>query len=237
MARLVSELSAHQPVLLMLEDMHWADEMSLRLLSFLGHRVHPWPVLVVATAREEEIVDVEALRQALMELRGEGYFAELVLAPLSRPDTSAVVRSISAVSSDSQTVARMEEQVWAASEGNPFVIVEMVNALREGTKLDEPTNLSVPERVREVIARRLDRLDDRSRQLLSVAAVIGRGFDFALLRRASGLTDHDAAAGVEELVRRRMLHVVDEGFDFTHERIREVMYASPLAAASEAAPR
>jgi hypothetical protein len=48
------------------------------------------------------------------------------------------------------------------------------------------------------------------------------------LRRASGLTDHDAAAGVEELVRRRMLHVVDEGFDFTHERIREVMYAALL---------
>jgi DNA-binding SARP family transcriptional activator len=228
MTYLVGALAANQPVLLVLEDMHWADEMSLRLLSFLGRRVHPWPVLVMATAREEEIVDVDALRQALAELRGEGHFAELVLSPLSRPDTSALVRSISVVSSESQTVARLEEQAWAASEGNPFVIVEMVNAQREGTMLEGPTNRSVPERVREVIARRLDRLDDRSRQLLSVAAVIGREFDFALLRRASGLTDHDAAAGVEDLVRRRMLHGVDEAFDFTHDRIREVVYAGLL---------
>jgi DNA-binding SARP family transcriptional activator len=228
MTYLLGALSANQPVLLVLEDMHWADEMSLRLLSFLGRRVHPWPVFVVVTAREEEIVDAEALRQALAELRGEGHFAELALSPLSRTDTSALVRSISVMSSESQTMARLEEQVWAASEGNPFVIVEMVNALREGTKLEQPTNLSVPERVRRVIARRLDRLDDRSRQLLSVAAVIGREFDFALLRQASGLTDHAAAAGVEDLVRRRMLHGVDEGFDFTHDRIREVVYAGLL---------
>ena len=228
MTYLLGALAESQPVLLVLEDMHWADEMSLRLLSFLGRRVHPWPVLVVATAREEEIVDVEALRQALTELRGEGHFAELMLSPLSRTDTSALVRSIGVMSGESQTEARLQEQVWTASEGNPFVIVEMVNAVREGTRLEQPTNLSVPERVRRVIARRLDRLDDRSRQLLSVAAVIGREFDFALLRRASGLTDHDAAAGVEDLVRRRMLHGVGEGFDFAHDRIREVVYAGLL---------
>ena len=61
-----------------------------------------------------------------------------------------------------------------------------------------------------------------------MAAVIGREFDFALLQRASGLTEREAAEGVEELVRRRMLHGVDEGFDFTHDRIREVVYGGLL---------
>jgi tetratricopeptide (TPR) repeat protein len=71
-------------------------------------------------------------------------------------------------------------------------------------------------------------LSDRARPLLAVAAVIGREFDFTLLQRASGLTEREAAVGVEELVRRRMLHGVDDGFDFTHDRIREVVYSGLL---------
>jgi predicted ATPase len=74
----------------------------------------------------------------------------------------------------------------------------------------------------------MERVSDRSRQLLSVAAVIGRAFDFASLQCASGLTEHAAAEGVEELVRRRFLHTVNEGFAFTHDRIREVVYGGIL---------
>jgi DNA-binding SARP family transcriptional activator len=226
--QVVRSVAARQPVLLVLEDVHWADEMSLRLLSFLGRRVQAWPVLAVATVREEELADADALRRALGELRGEDHFGELPLSPLSRPDTSSLVRFLTVAGSEPSTLARLEEQAWAASEGNPFVIVETVRALREGMTLQEPANLSLPQRVRDVIAGRLGRLSEGSRRLLSVAAVIGREFNFALLQRASGATDRDAAASVEELVRRRMLHGVDEGFDFTHDRIREVVYGGLL---------
>jgi tetratricopeptide (TPR) repeat protein len=185
-------------------------------------------VLLVATAREEELADADVLRRALGELRGEGHLDEVVLSPLSRPDTSSLVRFLTVAGSEARAVARLEEQAWAASEGNPFVVVETVRALREGLTLREPATLSLPQRVRDVVAARVQRLSDRSRELLSVAAVIGREFDFALLQRASGLTERDAAASVEELVRRRMLHGVDEGFDFTHDRIREVVYGALL---------
>lgn len=227
-AYLVGHVAATQPLVLMLEDLHWADEMSLRLLSFLGRRVAAWPVLVVATAREEELADAEALRRAFGELRGEGHFAELPLSPLSRPDTSRLVRCLTTAGSEAGTIEWLEEKAWATSEGNPFVVVETVRALREGLTLQEPATLSVPQRVRDVIAGRVARLSEASRQLLSVAAVIGREFDFALLQRASQLPDREAAGCVEELVRRRMLHGVDEGFDFTHDRIREVVYAGLL---------
>jgi len=227
-ARLVGHLAAAQPLVLMLEDLHWADEMSVRLLSFLGRRLPEWPVLVVATAREEDLADAAALRRALGELRGEGHFGEVVLGPLSRPDTARLVRVLSRAGSESTMVARLEEQAWAASEGNPFVVVETVRALREGLSLHEPARLSLPQRVRDVIGRRVERLSERSQQLLSVAAVIGREFDFALLQRASQLSERETAGGVEELVRRRMLHGVDEGFDFTHDRIREVVYGALL---------
>jgi DNA-binding SARP family transcriptional activator/tetratricopeptide (TPR) repeat protein len=227
-AYLVAHVAATQPLALMLEDLHWADEMSLRLLSFLGRRVKAWPVLVVATAREEELADADTLRRVLGELRGEGHFGELLLSPLSRADTSRLVRCLTVAGSDAGTVAWLEEQAWAASEGNPFVVVETVRALREGLTLQEPATLSLPQRVRDVIAGRVARLSEGSRQLLSVAAVIGREFDFALLQRASRVPDRDAAEGVEELVRRRMLHGVDEAFDFTHDRIREVVYGGLL---------
>ena len=227
-ASLVAHVASMQPLALMLEDLHWADEMSLRLLSFLGRRVHAWPVLVVVTAREEELVDVEGLRRALTELRGQAHVTEVVLSPLSRDETGRLVRHLTAAGREARAVARLEEQAWAASEGNAFVVVETVRALREGTRLEEPARLTLPERVREVVVRRVERVSDRGRQLLSLAAVIGRAFDFALLQRASGLTDRDAAEAVEELVRRRMLHGVDDGFDFTHDRIREVVYGALL---------
>jgi predicted ATPase len=97
---------------LILEDLHWADEMSVRLLSFLGRRVPGWPVLVVATAREEELADAVALRLTLGELRGEGHFGELVLAPLSRHDTARLVRLLSRAGSESTTAAR-----WRSRRG------------------------------------------------------------------------------------------------------------------------
>jgi DNA-binding SARP family transcriptional activator len=224
----IRSLATAQPVLVVLEDVHWADEMTVRLAAFLGRRIAVDRVLVAMTAREEDLVEADALRRVLAELRGAGHVAELALSPLSCPDTARLVRCLTAAGSDSQGVARVEEHAWAASAGNPFVVVETVRALREGITLQTGPSLSLPQRVRDIIAGRVERVSDRGRQLLSVAAVIGRAFDFALLQGASGLTDHAAAEGVEELVRRRVLHTVSDGFDFTHDRIRETVYGGLL---------
>ena len=97
--------------------------------------------------------------------------------------------------------------------------------MREIQERGPAEGLTLPRRAREVIGRRLERLADRSRSLLTVAAVIGREFDFELLRHACELDDEAAAQGVEELVRRRLLTGVGERLGFTHERIREVAYA------------
>jgi predicted ATPase len=86
----------------------------------------------------------------------------------------------------------------------------------------------LPERVREVIAGRLERLSPNGRELASVGAVIGRDFEFTLLSRASGLEEAAAAAAVEELVRHRVLEGTGERFDFTHDRLREVTYTQLL---------
>ncbi len=88
--------------------------------------------------------------------------------------------------------------------------------------------LALPARVRDMIARRLQRLGEPSRRLLALAAVIGRDFDLALLRCAARLGEAEAVDGVEELVRRRLLREIGGGFDFVHDRIREVASAQLL---------
>jgi hypothetical protein len=115
------------------------------------------------------------------------------------------------------------------------MIVETLRALR-GDSLPEGTSpLPLPARVRELIAHRLERLGDRSRRLLAVAAVIGRPFDFGLLQRATDLGEAEVAEGVEELVRHRVLHGSGESLELTHDRIREVVYGQLVPRAPRAA--
>jgi tetratricopeptide (TPR) repeat protein len=226
-AALLGHLSTMQPLVLVLEDLHWVDEMSTRLLGFVGRRLGEWPLLLVVTARAEEIDDAPALRATLDELEHDGRLVRVPLPPLSRIDTHELARSLARTGSDETAMARLVEHAWAVSEGNPFVVVETVLASAEGPAVASRA-LGVPDRVREIVGRRLARLPERGRALADVASVIGRAFDFALLHRTSGLDEGEAASGVEELVRRGILHGVGEHFDFTHDRIREVAYDALL---------
>lgn len=222
MGALLSGMSERRPVLLLLEDLHWADEMSVRLLCYLGRRNSTWRLLIIASAREEQLVEPSVLRGAIDELLEDDRCIELRLRPLNRRATAELVRAF--MRSAGPPASGLEEQIWTASRGNPFMAVEMVRAIQQGTEISPITPLSTPEGVRKLITRRLDRLTDRGQHLLAVAAVIGREFEFGLLQRAAGLEGREAAEGLEELVQRGVLHGTGERFDFTHDRICEVAY-------------
>ena len=129
MAQAVGRLAQRQPLLLVLEDLHWADDMSLRLLAFLSRRGAAWPVLLVATIRTEEVMDAPAVRRILRELGGDPRFVSLTLAPLSAPDTVALVRSLARAGTEEPAVQRLGTRIWRASEGNPFMVVETMRSL------------------------------------------------------------------------------------------------------------
>lgn len=225
---LVARLASQQPVLMILEDLHWADEMSLRLLSFSGRRASSRALLLVGTAREEELAEAPMLRRLLQDPAQASDIEHLPLSPLSETGTTRLVRALVRAGSSQSQLARLAQEVWAISEGNPFVIVETVRALEEGRQV-ESGRVSLPNRVRALITARLDRLSPRARQLVTVASVIEREFGFPLLQRAAGLTRQETAEGLEELVRHRMLEAADERFDFTHVRIRNAIYDGLLA--------
>jgi len=228
-ARLVAKLSAREPLLLTLEDLHWADEMSLRLLAVLGRRVQEWPVMLVVTARDEDLPGAPQLQRALQELTQGGRLARLNLAPLSRGDTAALVRALARTGADAHATARLADQVWQASEGNPFVVVESMHASGVKGAGGSETAALLPERVRDLIRSRVERLGPDARKLVAVAAVAGREFDFALLQRAAGQDELEASEALEELVRRKLLRAVGERFDFTHDRIRRAVDEGLLA--------
>ncbi len=224
---LIGALASRRRLLVILEDLHWADEMSVRLLAFVGRRA-PARTLVVGTVRDEVLADAPMLRTVLHELDRERALVDLPLSALSRAGTLALVRALARSGTDGAELARLGAHVWSVSEGNPFVAVEAMRVLEGATDAKEPLPATLPPRVRDLVAWQLERVSAPGRDLAAAAAVIGREFDFALLRIASDMSAAGAAEGVEELVRRRILHGVGEHFDFTHDRIRSGVYAALL---------
>lgn len=224
-ARWLERLAAPAPLLVVLEDLHWADEASLRLTAFLARRLERQAVLLLATARIEEIGDAPMLGRVLDELSREQRITEIALGPLGRAATTDLVRGLVARGIAEADLDTLGEQVWRISEGSPFIAVETVRARQEGMSLEPATGDTLPARVRAMLLGRIGRLGERSRSLLEAAAVIGRDFDFSLVQHAVSMDEAAAATALEELVRRRLVHGVGERFDFTHDRIWEFVYA------------
>ncbi len=226
------------PLVLLLDDLHWCDDMSLRALCFLS-RPEPGarPCLFVATAREEE-ANAPHLARAVHELERDRLLARISLAPLSRADTALLTQRLVEFGSRAEPLAATStlrpewiQRIWAISDGNPLVVVESARALAEGAIAHDVAALPVPERVRALILNRFSRLSGPARELLAIAAVIGRELSLDLLRRPEQTADEGARVTViEELVAARFLRADDEQMYFSHDRIRETIYENLLPA-------
>jgi DNA-binding SARP family transcriptional activator/tetratricopeptide (TPR) repeat protein len=223
-ARVVEMFSARQPVLLILEDVHWSDEMSVRLLVVLARQSRSWPLVLLASMRDDELLDRPVTRRLLAESDREGKVTALRLAPLAEADTLSLVGHLASKAMHQDAVARLGQQVWRLSEGHPFMVVETVRAVQEGASPETAEELPLARRIEELILGRLERLPARSQTVVGIAAVIGREFEYELLRRAAGVSTQAVAESLQDLVRRRVLQTVDERLAFTHDRIREVAY-------------
>jgi len=226
-AALLATIAERAPLLIVLEDLHWADDLSVRLLAFLRRRLADRPVLLLGTVRETDLEPGHPLVR-MIATDSDERLVKIALGGLSEGETTALVQTIARAGTATAAVGRLGGRLWRASDGNPLQILETLHTL-EDHDLASAGPLPLPRRVREVIAARLERLSAGARGTLSVAAVIGRSFDFALLEAAAGASARQTAEAVEELVGRRILHAVGEQLDFTHDRIREVAYARLIA--------
>lgn len=230
-------LAVSQPLILFMDDLQWSDERTLAWLHYL-HRFEPQArILVVGAVRPGEITDGHPLSPLLTELRGRRALTEIELEPLSAADTAALALQ----TAGRQLDAREKAWLYRETEGNPLFIVETVRAGVSSAQLDS-TALArrgparrgaltlgpapLPPKVRAVIERQLNQLSPEARDVLGVAAVVGRRFPLSLVAGASQHPEAMVVTALDEL-RRRGIVRQGEGdlYDFSHHKICETAYA------------
>ncbi len=202
LARRVIEALKHcAPVVAAIEDVHWADPLTLDLLRVVGRRIEQLPAAIVVTFRDDEVAANPALRLLLGDLAGAAGVARLALGPLS---ASAVRRLAGGSGIDAVELARV-------TGGNPFLVVETVAAGHRA-----------PASVRDAALARAGRLSADARGVVDAAAVIGQRFDHGLLEAVAP----GSAPGVDEALARGVLFADGTRLGFRHELIREAIEGS-----------
>jgi DNA-binding CsgD family transcriptional regulator len=223
------------PLLIVVEDLHWSDEGSLAFLLYVIHRITSFPVCLLLTYRNDEISPVLAV--ALATLQRERIAADLTLSRLPKDEVALLIGSIF----DLPRVVRTEflETLHTLTEGNPFFIEETLKALvmagdifyANGTWDRRPINeLRIPHSLQLAVQQRLDRLSPAAREVITIAAVAGRRFDFDLLRELTGHGEQVLVSLMKELIKAQL--VVEESADsfaFRHALTRQAVESDLLA--------
>jgi predicted ATPase len=217
--------SRSQPLLIILDDLHWADESSLLLLEFLAREISSNRTMVVGTYRDREVTGSHPLRQTLGSLVRENNFHEVTLTGLSREEVGEFVAARAGVTVSEAVVDSLHER----TEGNPLFVGEVVSSVSpEEIDQNQDWVARIPQVVREAISRRLGRLSETSNGILRSASVIGRDFDFPLLRilnadipvdRFFGGIDEATDVGIVET-----MPAGPGGYRFSHALIQQAVY-------------
>jgi class 3 adenylate cyclase/tetratricopeptide (TPR) repeat protein len=223
-----------RPMFILLDDLHWADEPSLLLLRHVVEGLRDLPVLIVGTYRDVELEVGRPLARAIEDLRRGGLAFRLSLKRLDEAGVAAMLLALAGQSAPPQLV----KVIFAESDGNAFFVEEVFrHLLEEGRLLDadgrwrtdvDVAEFDVPESIRLVVGRRLERLSDAARKLLTSAALLGRVFDVDLLTEAAGVDEDELLDGLEEAELARLVLPVEGGgerFEFGHELIRQTLLA------------
>jgi DNA-binding CsgD family transcriptional regulator len=231
-------LSAVSPVLVVLEDVHWADPASLELLRYLGTGLASHAVLLVVTYRRDELTRTHPFYQQFPALIRESGGRRLDLHPLDTTDLRTLVTTQFPMQSSEgdRLVSYLEQH----ADGNPFFTVELLRTLAEtgllrpgraGWTLDELDRIVMPSLVRQVIDGRVARLGDEMRAPLSVAAVIGQDVRLDLWARVLGLDEDALLSIVDRAIEAHLLDAAHDGtrVHFVHALTRETLYEGIVA--------
>jgi DNA-binding CsgD family transcriptional regulator len=225
------QAAQHHPLVLVLDDLHWADKPSLLLLEFLVQDLRQSRLLVIGTYRDQELSRQHPLSETLAELTREQPLQRLVLYGLNPEEVERFLE----MTADITPPRALVEAVHTQTEGNPLFLTEVVRLLlQEGELLPERlqecqgVSLRIPEGVREVIGKRLNRLSPPCNQMLTIAAVVGREFALEeLVRLIDGASDERVLEMLEEAVAARVIEEVPQAmgrYQFTHALIQATLY-------------
>ena len=233
--------AAVQPLMVLLEDLHWSDRGTLDLLLHLARNLEGARLLVVGTYRDVEVDRTHPLSNALAELRRGGTFTTVRLRGLNPQDVQKLMEQVA----QREVPFALAEQVHRQTEGHPLFVQEVLRYLVEEGVLrrdasgrlqrtgETPLSNQIPEGLRDVIGKRISRLSAGCNRALSVAAVIGRDFSFDVLASIAGLGEDDLLAAVEEAVKVGVLEEQASSggvhYRFAHAFFRQALYEEMIA--------
>ncbi|MFG1703621.1 BTAD domain-containing putative transcriptional regulator [Nonomuraea sp. M3C6] len=215
-------LRAAGPTLLVLDDLHWADGDTLRLVRRLGTMLAGLPVVLLLTSRDAQADRTPELADTLADL-ARADLVRVGLRGLDQAGVRAYVRLSYGVEIPDEVAAALRER----TNGNPFFVGEVVRLLADERRLTEPGTvaaLRVPDGVRDVVRRRISQLPGDVETLLSTAAAFGPTFDVDLVETASGLTADAAMSATEAALLAGLIVEEGVGHRFTHALVQEAVY-------------
>lgn len=223
---LIRGRSAHRPLVLVFDDLHWADEYSLELIDCAVRRLSGAPVLFVATLSAEEFGQGRLL-EPLRDLERVALLSVLELRPLSRDESGELVRDLRQADPDSADPGQADpdpevDEIWAFSEGNPRIVVEMVTQDAEGA------GLKVPRHFVSELSRAMTPLGEPARELAKLASIMESPIDYEVLRHCANLDAEALVRNAESLVAAKIFVSLGDNLGFARERIRMALYEGLL---------
>jgi predicted ATPase len=238
-SRLINGIAKKQPLLIFIDDVHWADEASLHLLHYLARNIQNQPILILCAYRTEELDitrgKLDPLQEFISRLGSENLFSTVDLQRLDFKQTEIIVSDLLGVTDIPMEFA---ELIHKETEGNPFFIKEVLKTLIEDDALiieDDnlklrisPEEIVIPVSIRELINLRIQRLDDESLDVIEHAAIIGNEFNFEFLNNVMDISDSKLINVLTRLIDTKIIDELkdEKGFkwNFTHNKIHEVVY-------------
>ncbi|MCO5187979.1 MAG: AAA family ATPase [Anaerolineae bacterium] len=236
LSRLLVRLAVQLPLLIVLDDLHWASDSTLQLLHYLTRQLTGQSVFMVGTYRVENIEPDHPLATLSRRLERNRMSQHVRLEPLTQPD---VIELVGQISGCDEAVRSFAERLYRETEGNPLFLIEIVKSLFETgqIRLEQRTwqadfeqlsraDLPLSDTIETMIQARFGRMSDHTQSVAQVAAVAGKTFDFDLLGRVTELDETDMLVSLDDLLRQRLIEEsgADSDYTFAHHLIREVIY-------------
>ncbi len=224
--------SERTPLVLVLDDLHWADKGTIAMLRHVSRFVTKHRILILGAYRDVELDRQHPLSDALAQLRREVEYERIALKGLDESDIGAMLASITEHDVPEAFVHAISEE----TDGNPFFVREVLIHLTEEGKIFQQdgrwtsnvsiAEMGIPEGVRQVIGRRLSRLSDQANKLLTAASGFNGPFHIDLAGAAAGLDESAALDAIDEALQAQLLRSIGEAdtYNFTHALIRHTLY-------------
>ena len=209
-------IAVDRPMLLVLDNMQWCDQETLAFITFCLGLASGTPLLVAGTLRDDNLGEDPELKEWTVRMRATGLLTELSLSPLDAADTAHLAQAISPW----PLLAADADLLHATTGGFPLYVIEAVRGTADPGGTPLPTG-----DLQAVLRKRLEQVSTAAREVAGLAAAVGTNFTLGLLTEASDFEADIVVQAVDELWRRRIIQEFGDGYDFSHDMLREAAYA------------